>query len=308
MKKIMTGKLSPKSWRTFSKVEMIKLSIIVLSYNTKDLVIRCLQSVEAAVKGLESVEIIVVDNGSTDNSVESIKVEDEKIQIIENGKNLGFAKGNNLGLKKATGKFILLLNSDTLLEKDTIHKMLKFMEENPQIGVATCRVEFPDGSLDPACHRGFPTPWASLSYFLGLEKLFPKSRLFGQYHLGYLPIDKPHEIDSPSGAFYFLRREVIEKVGFLDEDYFMYGEDLDWSYRIKQAGFKIFYYPGAKITHFKKQSGRASEENKIRRETKEYFYETMKIFYRKHYLKKYPSLLNFLMMVGIEIKKALSNN
>lgn len=285
---------------------MIKLSIIVLSYNTKDLVIRCLQSVEAAVKGLESVEIIVVDNGSTDNSVESIKVEDEKIQIIENGKNLGFARGNNLGLKRATGKFILLLNSDTLLEKDTIYKMLKFMEENPQIGVATCRVEFPDGSLDPACHRGFPTPWASLSYFLGLEKLFPKSYLFGQYHLGYLPIDKPHEIDSPSGAFYFLRREVIEKVGFLDEDYFMYGEDLDWSYRIKQAGFKIFYYPGAKITHFKKQSGRASEDNKIRKETKEYFYETMKIFYRKHYLKKYPSLLNFLMILGINIKKWLA--
>ncbi len=285
---------------------MTQLSIIILSYNTKELLLRCLQSVDTAVKGLDNIEIIVVDNGSTDGTVGEIQNDNSRLKVIRNEENLGFAKANNLGIKESSGKYILLLNSDTLLEKETIQKMIKFMEENPQIGVATCRVEFPDGSLDPACHRGFPTPWASLSYFLGLEKLFPESRLFGQYHLGYLPINKPHEIDSPSGAFYFLRREVLEKVGFLDEDYFMYGEDLDWSYRIKQAGFKIFYYPDAKITHFKKQSGRVSEDNKIRKETEQHFYETMKIFYKKHYLKKYPFLLNLLMFLGINIKKWLS--
>lgn len=279
---------------------MKKLSIIIVNYNTKDLLIQCLESVAQATKDLD-VEIIVVDNGSTDNSVEESKR--FQVKLIENKKNLGYAAGNNVGIKQAQGKYILLLNSDTLVEKETIPKMLKFMEENPKVGVASCRVELPDGSLDPACHRGFPTPWASLTYFLGLEKLFPKSTIFGQYHLGFLLMDKPHEIDSPSGAFYLVRHEVIEKVGLLDEDYFMYGEDLDWSYRIRQAGFKIMYYPGVKIIHYKKQSGRAKEDGEVKKETTKYFYDTMKTFYKKNYEKKNNFLVNWLMRSGINLKK-----
>lgn len=292
---------------------MVDLSIIILSYNTRELLINCLESLYQS--GYPSSEIIVVDNGSTDGSVEEVEKRYkqslrpyglEDIKILRSRQNLGFAKGNNVGIKQARGRFILLLNSDTVVEKNTILEMLKFMEKNPKVGAATCKVVFPDGTLDPACHRGFPTPWASLTYFLGLERLFPKSRLFGQYHLGFLPMDKIHEIDSPTGAFYLVRREVIEKVGMLDEEYFMYAEDLDWSYRIKEAGWKVIYYPDVKITHYKKQSGRAGEDKKVRKETTSHFYETMKTFYKKHYLDKYPKLVTAIIMLAIGIKKRLS--
>ena len=285
-----------------------KLSIIILSYNTRERLKKCLESLRRMKSGEGKVEIIVVDNGSSDGTEERFWAgkQNLKIKLIKNRENLGFAKGNNIGIKQATGKYILLLNSDTLVNENTISKMLAFMEKNPKAGVATCRVELADGGLDPACHRGFPTPWASLTYFLGLEKLFPKSRIFGRYHLGFLPMDKPHEIDSPSGAFYLSRKEVIDKVGLLDEDYFLYGEDLDWSYRIKQAGFKIIYNPEVKITHFKKQSGRSGEDPKLRKETTGYFYETMKIFYQKHYFDRYPRFITAFVMLAVEIKKQLS--
>ncbi len=282
-------------------MENTDLSIIIVSYNTQKLLKQCLESLSG-----NKPEVIVVDNGSTDGTVENLKSQISNVRLIENKQNLGFAKGNNIGIKKTQGKYILLLNSDTVVEGNTINEMLGFMEDNPKVGAATCRVELPNGKLDPACHRGFPTPWASLTYFLGLERLFPKSKIFGQYHLGFLPMDKPHEIDSPSGAFYLVRREVIDKVGMLDEDYFMYGEDLDWSYRIKQAGWKIMYYPDVKIIHYKKQSGRAGEDIKTRKETDRYFYETMKTFYRKHYACKYPAIIDNLIMLAIEARKGLS--
>lgn len=295
---------------------MVDLSIIILSYNTRELLLQCLRSIKNMEYETWNMELIVVDNGSTDGTVEdvkrfaegglNVKSKWQKLRLIENKRNLGFAKGNNLGIKQAQGRYILLLNSDTLVEKNTIVEMLKFMEENPKVGVATCKVELSDGSFDPACHRGFPTPWAALTYFLGLERLFPKSKVFGQYHLGFLPMDKPHEIDSPSGAFYLIRKEVIDKVGLLDEDYFMYGEDLDWSYRIKQAGFKIIYYPDVKIIHFKKQSGRAGEDAKTKEEATIHFYETMKTFYSKHYRNKHPGWLTNLIFWAIEIKKKLT--
>lgn len=287
------------------------LSIIVLNYNTRELLKNCLKSVADGIRSLTEVpkiEVIVVDNGSTDGTINELKklqAPSSNMALIESKKNLGFAAGNNLGIRKAQGKYILLLNSDTVIEHNTLSEMFSFMEKNPDVGVATCRVELSNGKIDPACHRGFPTPWASLTYFMGLEKLFPKTRLFGQYHLGFLPMDKPHEIDSPTGAFYLIRKKVIDKVGLLDEDYFMYGEDLDWSFRIKQAGWKIMYYPYVKITHFKKQSGRAKDKGELREETDKYFYETMKTFYQKHYANKYPPIINSLIMMAIEARKRL---
>ncbi len=291
-------------------MENIDLSIIIVSYNTCDLLLKCLESIRNMEHKTWNMEIIVVDNGSTDDTltqVSKFKSQNQNLNLktIYNKENLGFAKANNIGIKASSGRYILLLNSDTIVFPDTLVSMIQFIDTKPEVGVATCRVELPDGRLDPACHRGFPTPWASLTYFLGLEKLFSQSRLFGQYHLGFLPMDKAHEIDSPTGAFYLVRRKVIESVGLLDEDYFMYGEDLDWSYRIKQAGWKVMYYPYVKIIHLKKQSGRAKDDGEIKEETDKYFYETMKTFYQKHYARKYPAIINYLVMLAIETRKRL---
>lgn len=294
---------------------MLKLSIIILNYNTKDLLKQCLQSLHDSQFTIHNSEIIIVDNSSDDGSAEMVKSEFPKVKLIVNPQNYGFAKGNNVALrwirqthhKQDQEKYVLLLNSDTVVEKDTLPVMVKFMEENPKVRVATCRVELGSGELDPACHRGFPTPWASLTYFLGLEKLFPRSKLFAQYHQTFKDLNTIHEIDSPTGAFYLVCRQVVEQVGMLDEDFFMYGEDLDWSYRIKKAGWKIMYVPQVKITHFKKQSGRDNISMEERRNATDHFYQTMKLFYQKHYQDKYPFFINWLMILGINFKRWLES-
>lgn len=289
----------------------IELSIIIVNYNTRNLLRQCLNvlivNYESRIMNNEY-EITVVDNGSTDGSPDLAKKDFPDVKLITNLQNLGFAKANNLALREACGEFILLLNSDTVVGKDTLPGMVKFMDKNPKVGVATCRVELPDGKLDLACHRGFPTPWASLTYFLGLEKLFPKSKIFSQYHQTYKDLNEIHEIDSPTGAFYLVRHEAVDQVGMLDEDYFMYGEDLDWSFRIKQAGWEIIYVPGVKITHLKKQSGRENVSVEERKKATDYFYSTMKLFYQKHYAQKYPFFVNWLMMAGINLKWWITTN
>lgn len=290
----------------------IDLSIIIVSFNTKDLLLACLTSLKQARRESDRWEIIVVDNASTDGSVISLKqlIKNDKffknsLLLIESKINLGFAGGNNLGIKKAQGKYVLLLNSDTEIIDQAIQKMLDFMESHPRAGLATGKLLLSDNFIDPACHRGFPMPWAALTYFLGLEKLFPTSELFSQYHLGFKNLNEPHEIDSPSGAFFLVRREVIEQVGMLDEDYFMYGEDLDWAYRIKQAGWQVWYNPRAEILHRKKQSGRASIDGHLRKRTQKYFYETMQIFYKKHYQNKYPKILTWTVALLLKIRIAI---
>lgn len=280
----------------------IDVSIIIVSFDTKDLLRTCL----ASLKEIKKAEIIVVDNGSSDGSADMVKKEFPGVTVVENENNVGFSKANNIGIKNAKGKYLLLLNSDTEVSQETIEKMSTFMEDHPEAGVATCKLVLAGGTLDPACHRGFPTPWAAFTYFAGLEKMFPESRLFASYHQGYKSMDAPHEIDSPSGAFYLVRRKVYETVGPLDEDYFMYAEDLDWSYRIKQAGWKIYYYPKAIALHHKKQSGRDSRDEALRRQTDRYFYQTMKLFYQKHYRHRYGWLVTQLVLFGITLRSMLS--
>ena len=185
-----------------------------------------------------------------------------QVICIQNGKNLGFAAGNNPGIRRAKGRYILLLNSDTEVDADTFAKMLSYMDKNENVGASTCKVMLPTGDIDPSCHRGFPTPWASITYLLKLEKLFPTSVLFGQYHQGYKGLTTIHEVDCIVGAFFMVRANVIKKVGLLDEDYFMYGEDIDWCYRIKKAGWKIMFSPQTSILHRKKQSGRSNSSKK----------------------------------------------
>ncbi len=285
----------------------IKLSIIILSYNTSGLLKACLSAVLAS-DGFKSkeLEVIVVDNNSSDNSIKMVQREYPEVKLIRNKKNFGFSAGNNIGIKNSGGKFLLLLNSDTLVEPDSLITILNVMENDRSIGAATCLLQMADGKIDLASHRGFPTPWNACSYFLGLEKLFPQNRFLGGYHQGWKNLKVPHEVDCISAAFMMVSGEVIDKVGLLDERFFMYGEDIDWCLRIKNAGYKIFFYPGVKTVHLKRQSGREQDRDRdLRRQTQNMFMDSMWQFYEKHYLDKYSLFLNWLIKIGIKIRKSI---
>lgn len=273
----------------------VDLSVVILNYNTLELTRTCLTTLMASQMGPYTMEVIVCDNGSTDGSLAMIAREFPGVIRIDNGKNLGFAAGNNPGIRKAGGRYILLLNTDTEMPKHTLRTMIAYMDATPDAGAATCKLVLPDGSLDPACHRGFPTPWAAATYLLKLEKLFPNTKLFGQYHQGYKDMSAIHEVDCIVGAFFLVRREVVDAVGLLDEEYFMYGEDIDWAYRIRRHGWKIMYNPTVTMLHKKKQSGR-SNTHKDRRITAEmYFHKYNWLFYTKNYAKKYGPVLTFFV-------------
>jgi len=296
----------------------VELSIIILSYNTQKFIEDCLESVtKAAINVSGGVEIIFVDNASTDRSLEEIKklkIKNEsknlKIKIVESEKNLGYAGGNNLGLKEATGKYILFLNMDTLVYPEAFSDAIQFMEGDKEIGAMTPKTILVSGGMDPDCHRGFPSPWASLTYFLGLERLFPKSKLFGQYHKLYLDLSKPHEIDAGFGTFMMVKKEIIDKVGVWDNRYFFYGEDLDYFYRIKKAGYKIMFYPKPLLTHYKGGSSGLRKESRkfssVSRETRlktaKASVEAMEIFYRKFYKDQFSSWVTSLVILAIKVK------
>lgn len=291
---------------------MIKLSIIIVNFNTGRYLQSCLHSVLESVKSITSYEIIVVDNGSDDNSLKYVKeIKNTKIKTILNGKNYGFSKANNIGIKAANGEYILLLNPDTVVRKNSLIVMLKMMEMDKKIGVATCRVILASGQLDDACHRGFPTPWNAFCHFSGLEKLFPNSQFFDGYHLGFADLDKIHEIDSCVGAFMLIRKTCGDSVNWLDEDYFWYGEDLDFCYRVKSSGWKIVYNPNTEITHYKGiTSGIKSHSVSLstapattRQLATNARFDVMKIFYEKHYRNKYPRFIYSLVLAAIEIKR-----
>lgn len=288
------------------------ISIIILSYNTRALTVACVQSVVTTLQK-ESIraEIIVVDNASSDDSVIALHqaVKDFPnlaIQIIARTDNIGFTKGNNFGARLAKGQYFLFLNSDTKLESVDFSAILAMLQHNPAIGGYTGAVFLGNGLLDPACHRGFPTPWRSLCYFSGLEKLTKSiplvNRIFGGYHLTHLPRTTLHEIDAPTGAFFIIPRTVFEAVGGFDEDYFMYGEDIDLAYRIKEKGYHIVFDPSQKIIHYKHASGLKQEKIQTVSKTKQYFYTSMKIFIRKHYVQKYPKWLIYCLMWIIDTK------
>lgn len=286
----------------------LELSIIIVNYNTKELTLECLKSVIQAKKNTDLWEIIIVDNGSSDDSVEFLTSVNEYtvnkswIRILALDNNYGFSAGNNKGLAIALGKTVLLLNSDTEIQSDAIQVCLKKLYSSSKIGVVGSKLFLPNGNIDPACHRGFPTPWASFSYFVGMESLFPHSSMFSQYHQWYKQMNSAHQVDAISGGFFMVRKEVIDQVGVLDEAFFMYGEDLDWAFRIKENGWEIWYEPLAKVLHKKKQSGRNNSNLETRKKTKEYFYSTMKLFYKKHYQNKYSALLTIFVITIINMR------
>lgn len=288
------------------------LSVVILSYNTKDLTLRCVSQLQGALsKGSLQAEIIIVDNNSADGSPDAIrKIADNKnIKVICNTANSGFGKANNQGLALASGRYILYLNSDVLVpEKPFFDVLIKEMDSNSLYGALTVRVELPSGGIDPASHRGFPTVWRSFCYYIGLEKLTARipllNRIFGGYHLTSLSLATKHEIDSPTGAFFLARKDILDTLKGFDEDFFMYGEDIDLAFRIKRLGYSIIYDPSYTVSHLKYQSGIKKINNTTtQKETRNYFFESMAIFYKKHYEKNYSPLISLLVYAVINRKK-----
>lgn len=253
------------------------LSIIIVNYNVKEFLQNLLHSIDKAARGLEH-EVIVVDNASEDGSVEFLRKNFPSVKLIANRENQGFGKANNQGMEIARGRYLLLLNPDTLLSEDTLATMISFMNKTPEAGMAGCKILNPDGTLQLACRRSFPGPWVSFCKVTGLSNLFPGSRLFAKYNLTYLDENKTYEVDAISGSFMMLRREVYEKIGGFDEDFFMYGEDLDLCYRIQKAGYKVYYTHSTQIIHYKGESTRRSSIDETR-----IFYDAMHLFVSKHF-------------------------
>jgi GT2 family glycosyltransferase len=290
-----------------------RLSVVVLTHGPEDIVRPCLDSLRPVVEsGLA--ELVVVDNGTPGFDIEDFRQRHPWLRAIANSANLGFAAGNNVGLRETSGDYVLLLNPDTVVPRSTLPAMVEFMDGQPAVGAATCRVNLAGGGIDPACHRGFPTPWASFAYYSRLSKLLPSSRLMGGYHLGWLSLDTTHDIECPSGCFFLVRRAVVEQVGLLDEDYFMYGEDVDWAWRMKQSGWRIVYHPAVSIIHHKGMSSGIKNHSatdsaaspKDRERAHRAFYDAMRIFYRKHWTDRYPFFTRWLVFAGIWLREHLT--
>jgi GT2 family glycosyltransferase len=237
----------------------------------------------------------VVDNASSDGTFEMLKNEFPQVNAIFSKENLGFAKANNLAIKEAKGKYIFLLNPDTILLDENFEKLIDFAEKNPDVGAIGPKVLNSDFTIQHQCKRGFPSPWNIFCYLSGLAKIFPKSKIFAGYLLTYLDTEKIQEVDSLSGCAMVVKKEVIEKVGMMDEDYYLYGDDLDWCYRIKSAGWKVVYFPETKIIHYggKGGTGKKPYFNIY------HFYRSAFIFYKKHLARKYFFLINWLVYLGI---------
>ncbi len=276
------------------------LSIIIVNYNVKHFLEQCLQSIFKAAEGIV-LEIFVVDNNSVDGSVEMLIEKYPQVRRIDNKENLGFSKANNQAIKLATGDFILLLNPDTIVQEDTFKAILAFMHLHPEAGGLGLKMLDGKGRFLPESKRGLPTPAVAFYKIFGLAALFPNSRKYGQYHLTYLDKEENHEVDILSGAFMLLRKTVIDKIGLLDETFFMYGEDIDLSYRIQKAGFKNYYFAGTSIIHYKGESTKKSSVNYVL-----VFYKAMTIFAQKHFAKSHASAFNILINIAIYLRAGLA--
>jgi len=276
----------------------MQLSVIIVNYNVKQFLKNLIESVLKAVENI-SYEIIVVDNASSDGSAEEIRNSFPHVKFIANKKNLGFGAANNQALEIAKGEFIVLINPDALVKTNTFDTLIKFFHDNPQTGMAGCKVLNPDGTLQLACRRSFPGVWTSFTKIVGLSSLFPKSKYFAKYNLTYLDENEIHEVDAISGSFMFFRKEVYEKVGGFDNDYFMYGEDLDLCYRVQKAGYKVYYVPTTEIIHYKGESTKRSSLDET-----VLFYDAMKIFVRKHFSNFF--LVEIILRPAIFIRKLLA--
>ncbi len=269
------------------------LSIVIVAFRSQDKLHTTLRSVFASELGQYTCETFVVDNDSRDGTAEMVEAEFPQAHLIRNANN-GFSKGNNIAIRHAAGEYVLLLNPDTELEKDTLRLCLERISADATVGILGCKLIKGDGTLDLACRRSFPNPANALLRFTGLSKLFPNSKLAANYNLTFTDENKEIDVDSVSGAFTLIRASTIQKIGLLDEDFFMYGEDIDWCYRAKAAGFRVLYFPKTVCHHYKGSSSRKAPYSALYA-----FHDAMWIFYRKHYRQRYPFVLNWLVWLGI---------
>jgi GT2 family glycosyltransferase len=276
------------------------LSVVIVNYNVVFFLEQCLNSVFAASKNL-NVQIFVVDNNSVDGSINMLKENFSSVVLIENKENVGFSKANNQAIKRANSPYVLLLNPDTVIEEDTFDKCIDFMNSNADCGGLGLRMLDGKGNFLPESKRGFPSPSVAFYKIFGLSYLFPKSQKFGRYHLGFLSEFEVNEVDVLSGAFMLLRTLTLEKVGLLDEQFFMYGEDIDLSYRIKLGGYKNYYFPETKIIHYKGESTKKSSVNYVF-----VFYKAMILFAKKHFSNKNANLFSFAINLAIYMRASLS--
>lgn len=276
------------------------LSIVIVSYNVAHFLEACLHSLKAALKDIEH-EIFVVDNHSADGTQRMVEQLFPEVKLIANKQNLGFSKANNQAIRQSQGKYVLLLNPDTIVKHDTLQHCIQFMEAHPEAGGLGIKMIDGTGMYLPESKRGLPTPWVSFYKIFGLGKLFPKSARFGRYYLSHLSEEKVQEIEILSGAFMFLRKEALDKAGLLDEAFFMYGEDVDLSYRLLLAGYKNYYLPTAEIIHFKGESTKRGSFNYVNQ-----FYKAMAIFAQKHFASPNTFFFNQLIFAGIALRGAIS--
>jgi GT2 family glycosyltransferase len=278
----------------------MELSIIIVNYNVKHFLEQCLHSVQKASKNIQT-EIFVVDNNSVDGSAQLIREKFPHIHFIENKENVGFSKANNQAIRESSGKYILLLNPDTVVEEDTFLKVLAFMDTHRDAGGLGVKMIDGKGTFLPESKRGLPTPWVAFYKIFGLAKLFPKSKIFGKYHLSYLSENEIHLVDVLSGAFMLMRKSVLDKIGLLDETFFMYGEDIDLSYRIQLGGFKNYYFPETTIIHYKGESTKKGSLNYIK-----VFYKAMIIFAKKHFPGGKAGIFALLIQLAIYFRAVIA--
>jgi len=284
-----------------AKVSTTDISVVIVTYNCRALVESCIDSLAAEVAdvGTDRVEIIVVDNGSNDGTIEALQSHPLGIRLIESDSNTGFAAANNKALQVAKGRFFLLLNPDTVVRPGTLRGALDEISRRPEVGVLGVKLVLPDGSLDHACKRGFPSPAAALGYFLRLDHLMPSGSKLAGYRRGALEPDEEASVDAISGAFMLVRRETVNEVGLLDEGYWMYSEDLDWCARFRRAGWKVLYWPGGEVLHIKGGSGghRSFRTNLA-------FHQGMIRFHRLHGRSSWP--VNAAVATGVWLRFGLS--
>ena len=269
----------------------MKLSVVIVSYNVKYHLEQCIRSVIKASEGLDA-DIWVVDNASSDNSVGYLQANFPDVNFISNTENVGFSKANNQAIRKSKGEYVLLLNPDTIVAEDTLKGCVEFLDAHPQVGATGVRMLNADGTFAPESRRGLPTPFTSFCKMTGLSSLFPKSRIFGRYYMKYLDENKANPVEVLSGAFNMLRRKALDQIGLLDEDFFMYGEDIDLSYRMLIGGWQNYYLP-YNILHYK---GESTEKSSFR--YVHVFYNAMLIFFNKHFGKKYL-LVGYLIRLAV---------